>query len=54
MEPKYRDLAAESVYEYGGARGVWRLQRLFEQFGIPITFFGARSRSSATPRSPRG
>ncbi|UGS39103.1 polysaccharide deacetylase family protein [Capillimicrobium parvum] len=41
MDPEYRDLAAESVYEYGARAGVWRLQRLFEQFGIPITFFGA-------------
>ena len=32
MEPEYRDLAAESVYEYGSRAGVWRLQRLFDEF----------------------
>ena len=41
MEPEYRDLAAESVYEYGGRAGVWRLQRLFDEFRVPVTFFGA-------------
>ena len=41
MDPQYRDLAAESVYEYGARAGVWRIQRLVESFKIPITFFGA-------------
>ena len=31
----------QSVYEYGGRAGVWRLQRLFDEFKIPVTFFGA-------------
>jgi allantoinase len=37
MDPKFRDLAAESVYEYGSRAGVWRLARLFEKLDIPIT-----------------
>ncbi|MDP6706870.1 MAG: polysaccharide deacetylase family protein [Alphaproteobacteria bacterium] len=41
MAPEYRDLAIESVYEYGSRAGVWRLQRLFDEFRIPITFFAA-------------
>jgi len=41
MDPQYRDLAAESVYEYGSRAGVWRIQRLVDSFGIPITLFGA-------------
>ena len=41
MEPEYRDLAAESVYDYGARAGVWRIQRLVDSFKIPITFFGA-------------
>lgn len=41
MDPEFRDLAAESVYEYGSRAGVWRLQRLFDEFSVPITFFGA-------------
>lgn len=36
---KYRDLAAESVYEYGSRAGVWRLLRLFEQYDLKVTFF---------------
>ncbi len=41
MAPEYRDLAMESVYEYGSRAGVWRLQRLFDDLRIPITFFAA-------------
>ncbi|SDO33432.1 Peptidoglycan/xylan/chitin deacetylase, PgdA/CDA1 family [Paenibacillus sp. yr247] len=37
MDPRYRDLAAESVYEYGSRAGVWRLARLFDRYGIKIT-----------------
>ncbi|MFJ2543993.1 polysaccharide deacetylase family protein [Microbacterium sp. NPDC087589] len=35
-----RDLAQESMYEYGSRVGVWRLLRLFAEFGVPATFFG--------------
>lgn len=38
--PGTRDLAAESVYEYGSRVGFWRLMRLFAERGIPITVFG--------------
>ncbi len=41
MTPGYRDLAMESVYEYGLRAGIWRLQRLFDQKKIPVTFFAA-------------
>lgn len=34
-----RDLAVESVYEYGSRSGVWRLFRVFDHAGIPVTFF---------------
>lgn len=34
-----RDLAAESMYEYGSRVGIWRLLRLFEARGIPFTAF---------------
>ena len=36
-----RDLAVESVYEYGSRAGIWRLFRVFDQAGVPITFFAA-------------
>jgi peptidoglycan/xylan/chitin deacetylase (PgdA/CDA1 family) len=41
MDPQFRDLAAESVYEYGSRAGVWRIQRLVDSLGIPITLYGA-------------
>ena len=39
MSPDYRDLAMESVYEYGTRAGIWRLQRLFDRKKVPATFF---------------
>ena len=35
-----RDLAAESMFEYGSRIGVWRLMRLFQERGLPMTVFG--------------
>ncbi|QBY02615.1 chitin deacetylase [Rhodophyticola sp. CCM32] len=34
-----RDLAAESMYEYGSRVGFWRLYRLFRSRGLPLTVF---------------
>ncbi len=39
MDPQYRDLAVESVFEYGSRAGVWRLERLLSEHRIPITFY---------------
>jgi peptidoglycan/xylan/chitin deacetylase (PgdA/CDA1 family) len=36
-----RDLAVESMYEYGSRAGIWRLFRVFDAAGIPITCFGS-------------
>jgi peptidoglycan/xylan/chitin deacetylase (PgdA/CDA1 family) len=36
-----RDLAAESMYEYGSRVGFWRLAKLFQSRGLPITIFGS-------------
>jgi peptidoglycan/xylan/chitin deacetylase (PgdA/CDA1 family) len=36
-----RDLAVESMYEYGTRAGVWRLLRVFDGAGIPVTWFAA-------------
>jgi peptidoglycan/xylan/chitin deacetylase (PgdA/CDA1 family) len=36
-----RDLAVESMYEYGSRAGIWRLFRVFDSAGIPVTFFAA-------------
>jgi allantoinase len=37
---KGRDLAAESMFEYGSRIGFWRLMRLFQERGLPMTVFG--------------
>src|ERR1700759_3090823 len=34
-----RDLAVESMYEYGTLAGIWRLLRLFDAAAVPITWF---------------
>jgi allantoinase len=36
-----RDLAVESMYEYGSRAGIWRLFRVFDAANIPVTCFGA-------------
>lgn len=35
-----RDLAAESMFEYGTRVGFWRLMRVFRERGLPMTVFG--------------
>lgn len=40
MPDHMRDLAVESVFEYGSRAGIWRLQRLFDDLKVPITIFG--------------
>jgi allantoinase len=35
-----RDLAAESMFEYGSRVGVWRILRLFQERDLPLTVFG--------------
>ena len=37
----HRDLAVETMYEYGTRAGIWRLLRIFDQADIPVTFFAA-------------
>jgi peptidoglycan/xylan/chitin deacetylase (PgdA/CDA1 family) len=49
FDPQYRDLCAESVFEYGSRAGVWRLERLLTELKIPITFYAC---AVALERSP--
>ncbi|MET0272275.1 MAG: allantoinase, partial [Phenylobacterium sp.] len=35
-----RHMSMEQIYEYGSRAGVWRLLRLFERTGVPVTVFG--------------
>jgi len=37
---KGRDLAAESLFEYGSRVGFWRLMRLFGERDLPMTVYG--------------
>ncbi len=36
-----RDLASESMYEYGSRVGFWRLYRLFRERNLPVTIFAS-------------
>ena len=36
-----RDLAVESMYEYGSRVGFWRIHRLFRDRGLPLTVFAS-------------
>jgi peptidoglycan/xylan/chitin deacetylase (PgdA/CDA1 family) len=38
MGVKGRDLAAESMFEYGSRAGFWRLWRILSGYGVPATF----------------
>jgi len=37
--PGMRHMSMESLFEYGSRAGVWRILRLFEQRGLPLTLF---------------
>ena len=37
---KGRDLAGESMFEYGSRVGFWRVHRMFQGRGLPMTIFG--------------
>ncbi|MFL2933694.1 MAG: polysaccharide deacetylase family protein [Thalassobaculaceae bacterium] len=45
-----RDLAAETLFEYGARVGFWRLLRLFQERGFPATLFAC---ALALERNPR-
>ncbi|HLZ76508.1 allantoinase PuuE [Phenylobacterium sp.] len=44
-----RHMSMEQIYEYGSRAGVWRLLRLFERYGVPVTVFGV---AMALERNP--
>ncbi len=54
-----RDLAAESMFEYGSRVGFWRINRLLAERGLPATIFACalaleRKSGGPAPRSWRG
>ena len=44
-----RNMNMESIYEYGGRAGFWRLHRLFRERDLPVTVFGV---AMALQRNP--
>lgn len=44
-----RHMSMESLYEYGSRAGVWRLLRIFERRGLPLTVFAV---AMALERNP--
>jgi peptidoglycan/xylan/chitin deacetylase (PgdA/CDA1 family) len=47
--PPQRDLGTESHYEYGSRVGVWRLARLFDRAGVPVTVSAAAAALELNP-----
>lgn len=41
VPPGMRDLAAESMFEYGSRVGFWRLYHIFRDRGLPMTVFAS-------------
>lgn len=50
---KQRDLAIESIYEYGSRVGFWRLMRLFADYQLPITVTGCAQALELNPLAAR-
>lgn len=48
-----RHMTVESVYEYGSRAGVWRILKLFEQRGWPLTVFAVASALERYPEMAR-
>jgi len=47
---KGRDLAGESMFEFGSRVGFWRIMRAFQERGLPLTVFGC---ALALERNPK-
>ncbi len=45
-----RDLAAESMYEYGSRVGFWRIHELFQRRAVPLTVFASSQALARTPQ----
>jgi putative urate catabolism protein len=47
--PGMRHMSMESLYEYGSRAGFWRLKRLFDGYGLPLTVFGVAQAMTRNP-----
>lgn len=46
-----RHMSMESLYEYGSRAGLWRLLRVFERRGIPLTIFAVARAMQRNPEA---
>ncbi|MBM3525717.1 MAG: allantoinase PuuE [Alphaproteobacteria bacterium] len=53
QDVKGRDLAGESMFEYGSRVGFWRLMRAFQERGLPMTVFGCALAIERNPEAAR-
>jgi peptidoglycan/xylan/chitin deacetylase (PgdA/CDA1 family) len=49
VDPQYRDLGTESVYEYGSRAGIFRIMRVLEELDVPATYFAAAEALELNP-----
>lgn len=49
LEPEYRDLTSESVYEYGARAGVWRVLSLLAEYKLQVSFFATAAAVEKNP-----
>jgi putative urate catabolism protein len=48
-----RHMNMESIYEYGSRAGLWRILRLFEEFGLPLTVYAVGMALERHPEAAR-
>ncbi len=46
-----RHMSMESIYEYGSRAGFWRIHRLFEDRGVPLTVYGVAMAMARNPEA---
>ena len=49
-----RNMAMESLYEYGSRAGFWRLHRMFTELGLPLTVFAVAAAMQRNPDAVDG
>ncbi len=49
--PGQRHMNVESMYEYGSRAGFWRIWRLFQQRGLPLTVFAVATALARNPEA---
>ena len=48
-----RDLSTESMYEYGSRAGFWRVHRVFQKHGVPLTVYAVAQALERNPAAAR-